>query len=256
MRQLALTLVFGTFVFTSTSVLAAPIAGTNCSTTPTAEAPEQITCSGIDFPLGLRSFADEVLTYAPLFGGGPGPTEPAAVDASSALGAPDFPPGGSPFSGAPGSVALGHGGLIELRFTDNLLTNSGDTLKDLHIFEIGSQVEDTLVAIRPTPATAILLGAGADANGDGFVEIGKVFGAISSIDIDNFFPSFAAGTLEFDAVQLVDDPAEGPDFGTTVGADIDSVGAISSVVPEPSTATMLLSGMLMLVLLMPRQDPS
>jgi hypothetical protein len=131
-----------------------------------------------------------------------------------------------------GSVTLGHGGLLELLFTDNFLTNSGDGQNDLHIFEVGPDVEDTFVAVRPTAATEALLGPAFDADGDGFYEVGKVLGATSSIDIDAFFPGYGPGLLLFDAVQLIDDPCEGGAVGGTPGADIDAVGAIAS---EPVT---------------------
>jgi len=182
---------------------------------------------GIDFPSGVSSFADTVITYDNLFGGGPAPTDPDFLDPLESLGPPDF-------ASDTGSVSLGKGGLLELEFTDNLLTNSGDDVLDIHIFEIGPDVEDTFVAIRPTAATELLLDPLIfDANGDGFFEIGKVFGSTDSIDIDSFFPPAAAGTYTFDAVQLIDDPDEGNMSGATVGADIDSVGAITSTAPLP-----------------------
>lgn len=190
------------------------------------------TFGGIDFPGGAASFADSVIRYLPLFSGGPAPTEPAAISPADALGPPNFPPGGG--VGDAGSVALGRGGLLEVAFTNNLLTNSATPAHDLHIFEVGNQVEDTFVAIRPTLATLALLPPAGDANGDGFFEIGKVFGSTSSINIDAFFSGYPAGALAFDAVQLIDDPAEGGTTGSTVGADIDAVGAIASTpVPEP-----------------------
>ncbi len=200
----------------------------------------------IDFPDGVSSFADSVIQYNNLYSGGPAPTLPTFLDPTSATGAPDF-------IEPNGSVSLGNGGLIELAFTDNLLTNSGNSTFDLHVFEIGSDVEDTFVAIRPTASTLALLGIGAlsDTNGDGYFEIGKVFGATSSIDIDAIalFSGYAPGALLFDAVQLIDDPAEGSKTGSTVGADIDAVGAIASApnpthaaVPEPITAALSLLG--------------
>jgi hypothetical protein len=185
---------------------------------------------GIEFPDGESSFADEVLNYDPLYSGGPGPTNPFFVDPNEAIGAPNFPPGGG--GTVPGAVSLGRGGLIELLFADNLLTNSGDDQNDLHIFEVGSDIEDTFVAVRPTGGTEALLGPAFDADGDGFYEVGKVLGATSSIDIDAFFPGFGPGELLFDAVQLIDDPNEGGTSGSTPGADIDAVGAIAS---EPAT---------------------
>jgi hypothetical protein len=199
---------------------------------------------------GVRAqtpFADAVISYNPLFTGGPAPAA-AYQNPARALGAPD--PGG-PLD--PYYVTLGRGGRIELAFVDNLLTNSASAAADLWVYEIGPDVEDTFVAIRPTAATFALLGAGFDANGDGFFEIGKVFGSTSTINIDAFFPAFAAGLLRFDAVQLVDDRNEGEASGTTVGADIDAVRALTSIaappsnVPEPATVTMLGVGVAVLL---------
>ena len=189
---------------------------------------------GIDFPDGVSSFADAVIMYDNLFGGGLAPTDANFLDPLESLGPPDYV---DPI----GSVSLGSGGLLEVEFLDNVLTNSGDATLDLHIFEIGPDVEDTFVSIRPTAATAVLLGPAFDTGvpgfpttiGDGFYEVDKVFGATSSIDIDSFFPAAAAGTYMFDAVQLIDDPNEGGSSGSTVGADIDSVGAITSMAPPP-----------------------
>ena len=179
------------------------------------------TYKGINFPNGPVSFADEVILYDPLFSGGPGPT--LGNIPSKALGIPDYVSSNRLYA------TLGRGGKIELLFSNNLLVNSGSDGHDLHIFEVGPDVEDTFVAIRPTAATAALLGEGHDADADGYYEIGKVFGATSSIDIDAIYPGFAAGELEFDAVQLIDDYNEGGSTGATVGADIDAVGAIGSV---------------------------
>lgn len=193
---------------------------------------------GIDFPDGASSFADSVIQWDPLFSGGPAPTSTSFTDPDSSLGVPDFPPGGTVSS--MGAVSLGHGGLLEVAFTDNLLTNGGNTNFDLHIFEVGPDVEDTFVAVRPTAATLALLNPALDTNNDGFFELGSVFGSTSSIDIDSVFTGFAAGQLKFDAVQLIDDVNEGSSTGVTPGADIDAVGAIaSSLIPEPATTALL-----------------
>ncbi|AQQ08466.1 hypothetical protein L21SP3_00243 [Sedimentisphaera cyanobacteriorum] len=173
---------------------------------------------GIEFPNGELSFADEVITYDPLYSGGPASTS--NTNPQEALGVPDD----NYF------VSLGRGGLIELKFVDNFLINDGTQEPDMHIFEIGPDVEDTFVAVRPTQETAALLaGEDYDSNDDGFYEIGKVSGSTSSIDIDAFFAGYSAGELLFDAVQLIDDYNEGNNSGATVGADIDAVGAIGSV---------------------------
>lgn len=205
---------------------------------------------GIEFPSGASSFADSVIQYDPSYSSGTVPTDANFTNPVSALGIPDY------FSPT-GSVSLGSGGLIELAFIDNVLSNSGDSILDLHIFEIGPDVEDTFVAIRPTADTLGLLGSYTDSNNDGFYEIGKVFGSTDSIDIDSIFTGFAAGLLAFDAIQLIDDPSEGATTGGTVGADIDAVGAITSrptAVPEPSILALIALGLASIGY--KRQDPA
>src|SRR5690606_10187966 len=63
---------------------------------------------------------------------------------------------------------LGEGGYVKLRFTNNVLTNSGSSDDDLYVFEIGPLVEDCTLAFRPADSfTEIqLTNAGIpDANG-------------------------------------------------------------------------------------------
>ena len=187
-------------------------------------------------------FADAVIAYDPLFGPGPAP-DPLYQDPTRALGAPTVP-------GSPNYVSLGRGGMIRLAFVDNLLTNSASAAADLWIYEIGPDVEDTFVGVRPLAGTLALLSAnGFVVGADGYYAIGKVFGSTSSIDLDALFPGFLAGALRFDAVQLRDDPNEGDNVGDTVGADINAVEALASVsnVPEPSTVTMLGLGVVALL---------
>jgi len=123
---------------------------------------------GIEFPQGASSFADELVEYDPNFSGGEVPTHPDHINPNDALGAPDH----SGVSFDPGSVSLGSGGRIVLKFTNNALTGSDDSTPDLHIFEVGSDVEDTFVEISSDGVT--------------WHDIGKVFGSVSSIDIDAF----------------------------------------------------------------------
>ena len=170
-----------------------------CSSTALAEE-----FGGIEFPQGASSFADEVISYNPNHSGGPAPTDPNFLIPNSALGAPDY-------LNSEGAVSLGSGGRITLKFINNQLTGSDSPSPDLHVFEIGPDVEDTFVEIST----------------DGVIwhSVGKVFGSTSSIDID----AFGFGSSDsFAYVRLTDDPDEGNRTGDTVGADIDSVGAIST----------------------------
>ncbi len=72
--------------------------------------------------------------------------------------------------------------------------------------------------------------------------VGSVFGTTGGIDIDAF--GFGSSDL-FRFVRLRDDPMEGATGGLSVGADIDAVGAISTIrtAPEPATLAMLLMGL-------------
>ncbi len=160
---------------------------------------------GVEFPQGSLSFADEVVLFDPWFNGGPvGIAEYSKPE--DALGIPDRGDG-NPAN----AVTVGNGGRITLKFVNNLLTGSGDSTHDLHIFEVGGDVEDTFVELSK----------------DGIIwhSVGKVYGATSSIDIDAFGFTVAD---KFEYVRLTDDPDEGGSTGDSPGADIDAVGAISA----------------------------
>lgn len=187
---------------------------------------------GIDFPAGDLSFMDELVSYSPQ---GVGiPTAPHR-DPFTSLGPPDFNGDNNCTDNLNCTfVSLGSGGNIVLRFTDNSLTGSGDSAFDLHVFEIGPDVEDTFVDISR--------------NGVDWFSIGKVLGSTASLDIDRF--GFGP-TDFFYFVRLKDDPNEGDITGIQVGADIDAVGAITSGPPppppsvtEPSTLALLGGGLL------------
>lgn len=183
-----------------------------------------------EFPLGEMSFADAVVSFAPiLVGGNPGPIYQGAVNA---LGVPDYndPTGAAPCVDQASCtwVTLGDGGSLTLQFVDNVLTGSGNSDFDLWIFEVGGDVEDTFVEIST--------------DGVLWSSVGKVFGSTAGIDIDAF--GFGP-TSSFAYIRLTDDPNEGEQSGTFVGADIDAVGAISTravdttPVAEPGTLVLL-----------------
>jgi hypothetical protein len=174
---------------------------------------------GIEFPAGNVSFVDEVVSFSPVIDRGE-PTPP-HLNPFKTLGRPDYPMGNT--CANPDTcwfASLGVGGSIVVRFTDNSLTGSGNGNYDLHVFEIGPDIEDTFVDISR--------------DGIEWFPIGKVLGSTASIDID----SFGFGTMDFFYfVRLTDDPDEGATGGNRVGADIDAVGAISSGPPPPPTST-------------------
>ncbi len=180
---------------------------------------------GIEFPQGAVSFADAVVDYAPVMVGS-GPTLPHR-DPSRSLSVPDYAGVNGCASGPTCTfVSLGDGGTLTLRFIDNVLTGSGDAAKDLWIFEVGPDVEDTFVEIS--------------VDGISWLSVGKVGGATAGVDLD----AFGHGTASaFSYVRLRDDPALDGQSGNTVGADIDAVGAISTrrvTVPEPASLALVL----------------
>lgn len=180
-----------------------------------------VTYDGVTFPAGDVSFADAVVSYTP---GTNLSSSGACTDTSKALGAPNWVSGD-----CSEYVSLGNGGSLVLQFTDNALSASGDALADLHIFEIGTAVEQMDVAISTDNTT--------------WIEVGTVRGQPSSIDIDAFAGVTTGVAYSF--VRITD--VLNDNFSNTAvyaGADIDAVGAIYSVdapqVPLPATGLLLI----------------
>lgn len=182
-----------------------------------------------EFPQGALSFTDALVAYNPVIRNNE-PT-PNFRQPLNAVGLPDHtaaennnpcPPGGTC-----SAVSLGDGGSITLRFVDNRLTGSGNNQADLWVFEVGTDIEDTFVEISQ--------------DGNLWHGVGKVFGSTAGIDIDAYGWTTAH---QFAFVRLRDNPALDAQVGTSVGADIDAVGAISTVavVREPATWALMLGG--------------
>jgi len=149
------------------------------------------------FQLGDTAFADRVVSYAP---GDPEPSQ-GARDGSLATGAPNYEKTGD------GSyTTLGCGGTLVLQFTDNVLIDQAGP--DLHVFEVGPDVEPTFIAVS--------------ADGENWVELGKIDGGDASLDIGEHVQDDA--TYRF--VRFTDD-GEGCS-GRWPGADIDAVGALNA----------------------------
>ncbi|MCA9191342.1 MAG: pre-peptidase C-terminal domain-containing protein [Planctomycetales bacterium] len=167
------------------------------------------------FRMGNLAFADSVVSYNPTAGGGIAPLAGLDVPAD-ALGVPNFSGSGEPLAGQ-GVVSLGRGGELVVQFTDNFLTGSGDSRPDLMIFEVGDS-EDINVSVSEDGAT--------------FTSVGRASALSPKIDLDAFgFGPFS----RISYVRLSDVAAQGSLTGDSVGADVDSVGAIFSVPVENYT---------------------
>ncbi len=190
-------------------------------------APAQaVPIGGVEFPQGVVSFADSVFSFSPgLVGGGTQPTVP-HLGAQNALGVPNYTGDNSCSSQADCTfVSLGDGGSLVVQFVDNVLTGSNSNALDLWIFEVGPDVEDMFVEIS--------------IDGSTWLSVGAVGGATAGVDIDAFG---YGSSSQFGYVRLTDNGALDGQTGTTVGADVDAVGAISTVrrsVPEPGTIGLL-----------------
>ena len=150
-----------------------------------------------EFPAGVVSFADKVIDYNPNYGGGPAP-DVTQQDAKQILGVPKA-----------GSMSLGNGGQITVRFLDNKLTGSGDSKPDLFIFE-ADDPETTLIEVRK--------------NKGPWYPVGSATGFAAGIDLDAY--GFGRGDW-FSAVRITDD-GDSPDESFSPGADLVAVGARST----------------------------
>ncbi|EGV27554.1 hypothetical protein ThidrDRAFT_4635 [Thiorhodococcus drewsii AZ1] len=161
---------------------------------------------GVEFPGGASSFADEVIEYSPTAG----VAYPYNIP-ETALGPPDYTFGHE----GDGTVSLGNAGVIILKFTDNSLTTSGDVSADLWIFEEGPAIEPTEVYIKTDLGN--------------WISVGDTSGGTYGIDIDQFIGVGVVEGESYTYVKLVDllpDQGGSPNYA---GADIDAVGAISSI---------------------------
>ncbi len=150
----------------------------------------------VTFPLGALSFADEIVSFEM---GNPAPRNKAARRQENLLGEP-----------VNASLSLGCSGVVVVRFTDNSLVDVAGP--DLYVFEIGPQVEATLLEIS--------------ADGRTWIDVGPIAGSTAAIDIA---AHTADGNEVFHYVRLTDRNINCR-AGNYSGADIDAVGAIGAAV--------------------------
>lgn len=177
------------------------------------------------FPMGSVSFADNVVANSLSFGDD---AEASFRDPEAALGSPDSRgiAATDPENGL-FTLSLGSGGTATFVFEDNLLTGSssnpssligvGDGIADLIIFESGMPERVRVEVSR---------------DNETFFQVGEIFGLDNTIDLD----AFGFGLNDrFSYVRLTDlSPAGSFNFGAG-GADIDAVGALSTILRDTFT---------------------
>jgi hypothetical protein len=154
---------------------------------------------GVDLPGGPRSFADAVTSFDRRESPDGGASDP-----QDALGEPDY-------HGNEGFVSLGDQGVLTVEFVDNALAADGTDAIDLWVFEVGPATEAMTVAVSR--------------DGRSYVDVGTVAGSTSGIDLDAF--GIEAGEL-FRFVRVTN---QAPGGGSTPGADVDAIAAVTAVEP-------------------------
>ena len=163
---------------------------------------------GVEFPNGLTSFADRVISYNPCNG-----VEAPYNNPNNALGSPDY-------NGVTTAtyVSLGNSknicdcGSLVLEFVDNALVDVPGN--DLYIFEVGPSVEATEVFIST--------------DGQKWIDLGKYEKALRG---ESTFMTRSGE--EFHFVKLCDYPDGETSSSPYPGPDIDAVGAIGSISTLP-----------------------
>jgi len=172
---------------------------------PPAPEPKKYTDSQgneVEFEGGDRAFADEVIEFTK---GDPFTTKETEANGESIIGAPNFQEVGD------GSmVSLGCGGSIVIRFKDNALKDGEGP--DLHIFEVGPQIEPFKVEIARNKKMK-------------WKEVGIVEGQPAQVDIS----AVKGANKKHKFVRLTD--MKSGCKGDHPGSDIDAIGTYKDEAP-------------------------
>ncbi len=189
-----------------------------------------------------RAFADAVVDHNLISG---------YNDPTSALGRNDWTSDmvGVNQWGSDIGTSLGNGGYLTMEFVDNEVGGSGDSDKDLWVFEIGGVPEELQIEIS--------------VDGSSWLDVGiadRISAAVDygvGVDIDQYFTvgnGYDTST-RFRYVRVSDTGNNSYNMFNKAGADIDAVAAIyplsnqTSSVPEPASLLLAFAGLLGLALL-------
>lgn len=176
----------------------------------TEDDPEAEVFVGLFFDKGRISFADQVINFE----SGENVTN-GFDDAEHALGEPDLTGRGDEPSTGEFTTSLGSGGKLTVAFTDNFLTLSGDERPDLAIFETG---ESEAVRVEVSR------------DGVKFIDVGIVVGNDFTVDLDQ--DRFGFGKNDRFGFVRITDLRQGSSESGPVGADIDAIGALTTVIAD------------------------
>ena len=188
----------------------------------------------ITFPQGDDSFADQVVSFNRATNAN-GSATTNGVQAST-LGAPDGPDNTGATAASP---SLGDGGSMTLRWTDNALTGSGNANPDLHIYERGTQYEDTHAWVSPDGTNYTYVGRTTGGQ-PGKVNIDAVPATQPDGSANRIYDGTPGGvaatgsngfgvSARLTHVRVLDVTGHLDNGGAFAGADIDAVGAIETV---------------------------
>ena len=143
-------------------------------------------------------------------------------------------------------TSLGNGGYLTMEFVDNEVGGSGDSDKDLWVFEIGGVPEELQIEIS--------------VDGSSWLDVGiadRVSATVDygvGVDIDQYFTTGNGydTSTPFRYVRVTDTGNNTYGSMNKSGGDIDAVAAIyplsnqTSSVPEPATLLLLILGLALL----------
>lgn len=162
-----------------------------------------------------EAFAQVVVGYDPLAGGGDFPLREDVVDPEAALGPPDHRP-----TPPLGTVSIGDGGILSVGFEPCVMGTDLGPANDVIVHEAGAD-EQVTVELRPTEGALEVLGPWVDA--EGYVRLDLRSDASGGFDVDAGLLGVPVEALRFDAVRIRDLPGQGLEAINTPGADIDAV---------------------------------
>ena len=143
-------------------------------------------------------------------------------------------------------TSLGNGGYLTFEFIDNAIGGSGNSDKDLWVFEIGGVPEELLIEISPDGSSWLNVGIADRVSATVDYGVG--------VDIDQYFTTgngYDTAT-RFRYMRVTDTGNNTYNMYEKAGADIDAVAAIyplsnqTTSVPEPATLLLLSVGLALL----------